>query len=62
VYRAPAALRTCAEDPALPDPNDSRAIAEFLLAQAFALDDCQQTLAERNRWEDEAAARAEKTR
>lgn len=61
VLRAPEALRTCAGDPDVPDPATATAydVGDLLLRQRAALDDCQETLAERNRWEDEAAARLE---
>lgn len=61
VLRAPEALRTCAADPEAPDPATATSydVAALLVQQKAALDDCQDTLAERNAWEDEAAARIE---
>lgn len=61
VLKAPDALRSCAADPAKPSPDDPYGIGRLIQEQAAALDDCQATLAERNAWEDAAAAQLEST-
>lgn len=60
VIRSPEALRTCAPMPAVP-PADAPGslVAAFMLHLAHAYRDCADTLAARNQWEDEAAARVE---
>lgn len=58
--RAPAELRSCGAEPVVPPrPVTSDQAAIYVLREAAWGRDCAATLAERNAWEDAAAARLE---
>lgn len=60
VLRSPEALRTCAPMPVVPAADAPPSlVAAFMVQTVHAYQDCRDTLAARNAWEDEAAARLE---